>query len=301
MRYSTKQIVGYLSVAFGIAWLVWFGIYLLTKDLNNQITEQLLMTMGGAIGMWCPGLAVFVLWLRNNRQKTMSPSFELNLSRAWKDYLIGWFAPPVLMLIGGGLFFAIFPHIFTLDFPLFKSLPTSASIPESQYSTIVLAQFIIGVFIAPFLNMMLGLGEEIGWRGFLFPALRERFPIWVSHLLIGVVWGLWHAPLTAMGHNYGTDYFGRPWLGFLTMIIFCFGVGILLSYITERSGSIWPAALCHGSVNAVVGFPLVFADTTVNNQLLGPHAAGLISCIPAVLLGLWLIPKFKAFHPVEQG
>ena len=32
-------------------------------------------------------------------------------------------------------------------------------------------------------------------------------------VVMGIVWGLWHAPIIAMGHNYGTDYLGAPWLG----------------------------------------------------------------------------------------
>jgi len=39
------------------------------------------------------------------------------------------------------------------------------------------------------------LGEEIGWRGLLLPALlRETGPLLAS-LIVGVIWGVWHVPL----------------------------------------------------------------------------------------------------------
>jgi membrane protease YdiL (CAAX protease family) len=40
-----------------------------------------------------------------------------------------------------------------------------------------------------------GLGEELGWRGFLLPRLQARYSALVSSIIIGIMWGLWHLPL----------------------------------------------------------------------------------------------------------
>ena len=66
----------------------------------------------------------------------------------------------------------------------------------------------------------------------------------------GVIWGLWHAPLTCIGHNFGTDYPGFPYLGIVCMCIFCTLMGVLLTFITEKSGSVWPAAIMHAVNNS---------------------------------------------------
>jgi membrane protease YdiL (CAAX protease family) len=61
--------------------------------------------------------------------------------------------------------------------------------------------FLVSSLVAPFINSLFGLGEEIGWRGFLLPRLlplgKPR-----AYLLLGVIWGIWHAPLIVVGFNY---------------------------------------------------------------------------------------------------
>ncbi|MGM0338817.1 CPBP family glutamic-type intramembrane protease [Enterococcus sp. AZ007] len=35
-------------------------------------------------------------------------------------------------------------------------------------------------------------GEEIGWRGFMLPKMLEKYSLFTSSLIIGVLWGVWH-------------------------------------------------------------------------------------------------------------
>ena len=35
-------------------------------------------------------------------------------------------------------------------------------------------------------------GEEIGWRGYMMPRLKERFSLFTGRLLGGILWGVWH-------------------------------------------------------------------------------------------------------------
>ena len=39
-----------------------------------------------------------------------------------------------------------------------------------------------------------GLGEETGWRGYLQPALQQRFSVLPAAGLIAVAWAAWHVP-----------------------------------------------------------------------------------------------------------
>jgi membrane protease YdiL (CAAX protease family) len=89
------------------------------------------------------------------------------------------------------------------------------------------------------------LGEEIGWRGFLWPLMRRRLTFLASTAIMFVVWWIYHAGLTFAG-----------WYGFIGGIP-AFTVGLLgfvlfVGVLTERSRSVWPSVLAHGSWNGLV-------------------------------------------------
>ena len=88
-------------------------------------------------------------------------------------------------------------------------------------------------------------GEEWGWRGYMMPKLLRLMPKWAAVLLGGVIWGLWHAPLTVAGHNFGVDYAGYPWVGIGEMCLMCVLINAFLTLLTERTKSIYPASFCH--------------------------------------------------------
>lgn len=88
-------------------------------------------------------------------------------------------------------------------------------------------------------------GEEWGWRGYLMPKLIEVMGKPASVIVGGIIWGLWHAPLTLSGHNFGTDYRFYPWLGILIMFVMCILMNAFLTLLTERTKSVYPASFCH--------------------------------------------------------
>ena len=117
-------------------------------------------------------------------------------------------------------------------------------------------------------------------------------------LLMGVIWGLWHAPIIAMGHNYGTEYAGAPWLGILTMIWFTFTLGTFLGWATLRARSVWPAVIGHGAINGIAGIYVFFTQGTPNT-LLGPSVAALIGSWAIALVALVIFLKRDSLKPYE--
>lgn len=96
-----------------------------------------------------------------------------------------------------------------------------------------------------------GFGEEWGWRGYMMPKLMELMPKPVAVIVGGIIWGLWHAPLTVSGHNFGLDYKFYPWLGILLMCVFCILMNAFLTLLIERTKSVYPAAFCHAINNNI--------------------------------------------------
>lgn len=126
-------------------------------------------------------------------------------------------------------------------------------------------------------------GEEWGWRGYMMPKLMELMPKPVAILVGGIIWGLWHAPLTVSGHNFGTEYKFYPWLGILLMCLYCVLLNAFLTLLTERTRSIYPASFCHMvNNNLSVGILLsIFA---------APAALGKITNISNFMLFLIMLP-----------
>lgn len=135
----------------------------------------------------------------------------------------------------------------------------------------------------------------MGLEGYLLPKMLQKHGILPTLLINGVIWGLWHAPLTALGHNYGMGYKGFPVTGILAMCIFCIIMGVIFSYITIRTGSCLPAVLAHGSLNGFAAAPLFFTDGTDINPFIGPAPTGIIGgcafIICAVIMTVWLVKK----------
>ncbi len=117
--------------------------------------------------------------------------------------------------------------------------------------------YIAGVTVA---NLLLGFGEEFGWRAYLIPKLEKLMPFPAAIFVGGVIWGLWHAPIIACGHNFGKGYSGDPWLGIVLMCIFCVMTGVYLTALTKATGSVFAASLAHIAINNIC--------STVTNSIL---------------------------------
>ena len=117
---------------------------------------------------------------------------------------------------------------------------------------IILGQSIIAGLTV---NAIAAFGEEFFWRGFLLKQLAKFG--WVrSSLIIGFIWGLWHAPLILQGHNYPQ----HPIIGVPMMIIWCTLLSFPLTYFVAKTKSVFTAAFFHGILNASAGFALLWVS-----------------------------------------
>lgn len=130
-----------------------------------------------------------------------------------------------------------------------------AEIPVSL-NVLVIVQILTILFVAPAINTVGTLTEELGWRGWLWDRWR-RVGFWKCNLAIGALWGVWHAPLIVQGYNYP----GMPVLGPVFMTAFCVLIAPLIGLVRERGGSLWHAGLFHGTINAVTGAAMIFFTT----------------------------------------
>ncbi|WP_062661321.1 CPBP family intramembrane glutamic endopeptidase [Aeropyrum camini] len=122
----------------------------------------------------------------------------------------------------------------------------------------VIGLFILALIAGSTLNAVVALGEEIGWRWYLLSRFEKLFGWRASALIIGVIWGLWHAPLILHGYNYSSlpGDCGEAVRGIWALtafIIYTTATSLLLTALVKHSGTVAAAAVAHGVINAVGG------------------------------------------------
>ncbi|MHB0869154.1 MAG: CPBP family intramembrane glutamic endopeptidase [Chloroflexota bacterium] len=118
-----------------------------------------------------------------------------------------------------------------------------AMMPPDAFLVVALIQSVV---LSPFLGLLIAFGEEYGWRGYLQGELVKLGKA-RGILLIGIIWGVWHAPIIVMGYNYP----GYPVAGVFVMTGYTVMLAFVLGYAVLKTGSVWLAAYLHALNNQV--------------------------------------------------
>jgi uncharacterized protein len=137
------------------------------------------------------------------------------------------------------------------------------------------ARFLLIIFIGPIFNMIAATGEEIGWRGFLVPELTKLTGYTGASLISGLIWAVWHYPGILFADY--KDPATPRWYSLVCFTVMIVGISFALSWIRLKSGSLWTAAVFHGSHNCYI--QAVFNPLTVGigitPYIIGEFGAGL--------------------------
>ena len=288
---ETRRIWLFLIITFVMTYAWTIGIIwprVLGRDVATlSQEEQFINTTLTAVLMFFPAIGVLITRLIT-REGFKNAMLRLNLKGNVRYYLIGWFGPFVLTLLGTLLYFVIFPSEFTLT----TYRAQMATLPFSETTFWVLQGMLM--LIAPLLNLVPCFGEEWGWRGYLLPKVAERMKFLPTVLLTGFIWGIWHAPIIVAGHNYGMNYPGYPWWGIIAMCVFCIVVGTLFSYVTLKAKSCWPAVFAHGMMNGTASIGVIFlADPMAYERFIGPVPTGIIGAAAYIVAAVCIVWKYR--------
>jgi membrane protease YdiL (CAAX protease family) len=292
-RLDIKRITLFLVFAFGIAWGVGLVIYITGGLVHSPeiipgsgITLSTILLACGY--MWAPTWAHILTRLVT--REGWKDTYLRPRRHGWPYWIVAWFTPSIMTILGAVLFFLIFRQYFDPSLTvLSEALAKSGQAIPNPLWTIVITQTLMGVLLAPFLNSIFTFGEEFGWRAYLQPKLMPLGGRKVI-LLMGLIWGIWHWPIIAMGQNYGLAYPGAPWLGMLMMVWVTIGLGTFLGWLTIRAGSVWPAVIGHAAINGISTLAAVCVQGNPN-PLLGPFPSGLIASGAWVVLTLVILLK----------
>lgn len=245
----------FLSITFSVNLLM-----VLIFVLSGYEYTGLSATILGISYMFVPMVAAFIVEKGIHKQpvrRTLKISFSFN---RW--FITGWLLPLVLAILTLGISL-LFPGIvFSPDMEgMFKRFeetlnPEQLEQMRQAMNLLPVHPFWIGIvqgLIAGItINAVAAFGEELGWRGFLIAEFKEM-SFWKASLWIGFIWGIWHAPVILLGHNYPQ----HPELGVFMMTAWCILLAPLFTYITIKAKSVIAASILHGTINAFAGVPIM--------------------------------------------
>ena len=287
-----KRVLVYIVITFALTWL--YSIFIIYPIANGEALSgvpALVTQLAVAVAMFFPAIGVLLTRLVTKegfQNVWLRPHIKGNI----KHYLLAWFGPGILTFAGMGVYFLLFPGNLDLSFSYFTATLEASGAPMETLpipiGLLMVVQCVQAFFMAPALNFVTCFGEEWGWRGYLLPKVSNHFSTVPTLLITGIIWGLWHAPLTIIGHNYGLGYWGFPFTGIAMMCLFCITLGIFLSFVTLKTGSCIPAILGHGAVNGIAAIGIYFTSDG-GNAFVGPAPTGIIGMIPFILVAIFMV------------
>ena len=286
MKMDKKKFTIYMIFAFGLAWVIQIIASIFARNGNVAVFQLLL-----AVCMFMPFLATLIARIP---LKGMGWIPKLKGNIGW--ILLSWFGPMVLTILGAVIFYIIFPN--RLDWSgsymaiqmgeeaMAELQETGITVPILTIITVVQACSYV-----PLVNGLFGLGEEVGWRGVMYPMLKDKLGRVKGMILGGVIWGAWHWPIMVFaGYEYGLEYWGAPFLGMAIFCLFATVGGIILDVLYEKTKCIWVPSVGHGAINATVGVPVLMLNAEFADQLtIGPLPIGIVSMIPYIIVAILLL------------
>lgn len=268
---NNKQILLFTVLTYSLSWT-----FMLTGSSMKVMPVILL-------GVWTPSLVAISLTAYFYGRKGLAQFLGRfrRVKVAWYYWLALLFLPALIHYAGVALWQVI-------------------SAGKVSGNIVLPTQYWLGAIIPSFL--IAGLGEELGWRGFLLPRLQKKMRPLKATLLLAIIHFLWHLPTYWLGtgmHNVPTIFA----IGFL------FPWTVIFVWLYNKSqGSLIFAVGFHAISNAslsIVSFmppervvpitPQLITQTSLPANLAGPYLTVVAVYIVAVALIL-IFGKFKQVH-----
>jgi len=230
MENDKKALKVYLIVTFAISAII-EGIWIYFGELAAQAGISTLLMCIPLIG------AIFV------SGKFYKGQHALGFNRCKFVYIVpAVLIPLIYLVLSYGLFwlFAKGSYIGNLSELIgYAAKYSGKEIPDG-------IAIIISLVITFIVCVITALGEEVGWRGFMYPVM-QRIWGWKKAIIVsGCIWAVWHLPLVISG-LYLPDtvmVYRIP-----AFIIEVFALTVIITWIRMKSNSVWTAILFHAIHN----------------------------------------------------
>ena len=226
---ARSVVVRYYLLACGISWAVWAPLAALALGWTTAEAPRYLHLIGG-LG---PALAAVVVAGSCGDGATRRLLARVSRVDRWVAVAI---AGPVVLYLGAALGVTLAGGTIQLALT-----GTSTEFPG------------LGLVGGALANILCyGLGEEIGWRGFVLPRLQRTMSATRASLVIAALWAAWHLPLLAFS---GMAAMGpAAALGWLASM---FAGSFLMTFLFNASrGNVLAVAVFHGTLDVLMNSPV---------------------------------------------
>ena len=222
IKSGRSQLILFIVISYAYLWLL-FGLgKLLDISFSYDIQEPggILVLFGVPASLFAASLVTLITCGKDALRQLFRVSLNWRLGPKWS--LFGLLTPLLVASACGAAAVWI----------------NGDKIRDSWFSPSMPLGFMI------ILLVYIGLGEEIGWRGFALPRFQASLGSLRGSIATGIFWALWHLPLFLMP---GSSQYGHSVLIFIYLLT-CWTIPMAV-FVGKARGSVIPAILFHGSVN----------------------------------------------------
>jgi membrane protease YdiL (CAAX protease family) len=263
-----KKVITFILFSYGFSWLIW-GRQALNNnlDLGWKISKwsHILGGMGPFIGAVLTTL-VFDKWegiKHYFKEKLFTlPPFK---------WLVVGLGMPIIFFFVSYLFLGFFKG----EWVNFAEIGINSKVPLTNTFYIWLMWCIF-----------YGIGEEGGWRGFLFPEFCKQYKARISTLFIAIIWAPWHLPI----FFYDKDFQAMGLVEVMGWIVGLVFGSLLLGWLVKQSKwSLWAVILWHGTFNLFT-----------TGDLIDPLYPGIMSAL-VIIIVLWIARKYGDNYEISKN
>ena len=227
MSKRLPSFIAFTGLAYVISWAIWAPLWLPALGVKGLP----LLPFHHALGAIGPCLAAFIVVAIFEGRERVS---DLARRVIWPGPNL-WFVSIAVLGPLGLLGLSILVSWALGERADISELGTSSEFPRFS----ALAFFVYNV-------LSFGIGEEVGWRGFLLPRLQSRWNALAATAIVTLIWAGWHAPLFL----YRPGYVEMGWGGALGWLVsLATGAVLTTSLFNSSRGSVLVVALFHAAID----------------------------------------------------
>jgi membrane protease YdiL (CAAX protease family) len=231
-RTKIWRIVTFLVLTFGLSTIFYIMMVTGREGIGGPWTLPL---------MWCPGMSAILTKL----------IFDRNLKGlGWKLGPARWLGFAYLLpILYGAVIYGITWLVGQGGFAPEVAAGLASELGMADASAVQMVAvytLLMGSFVFLKSSLPRAFGEELGWRGFLFPELHRMTSFTTASIIGGVLWSLYHLPLILF-----SDYRSTAPIAFQVVVFFISTIALTFvhNWFRAKSGSVWPPVVLHASHN----------------------------------------------------